>query len=125
MPYQLESETACGQSAVRTLMLACEDPVQFQQILDDYMSAYQPTNPVERDLVEDMFAAAWRIRRVKMMETALINHEIAPPDIQIAAALRKLADPSRALSLITLYESRLNRVHQRSRQTLLDLRRSV
>jgi hypothetical protein len=129
MPSQFSSETAGAQSAVRTLrrtlMLACEDADQFQQILDEYMAAYEPKNPIERDLVEDMFAATWRIRRIKMIETALINHEMNLPDIHLAAALRALADPSRTLSLITRYESNLNRFHRRSHQTLLEFRRSV
>jgi len=69
MQFQLTSETGSAQSAARTfrqsLMLACEDAGQFQQVFDEYRAAYQPLNPVERDLVEDMFAAAWRIRRIK------------------------------------------------------------
>ncbi|SRR5260221_4030193 len=127
MPSQLPSATGGAQSTVRrlrqTLMLACEDAGQFQQILDEYMAAYQPTNPVERDLVEDMFAAAWRIRRMKMIETALVNNEMVHPDTPVAVALRVLADPSRALSLITRYESNLTRILRRSHQMLLDFRR--
>jgi len=126
MQFQLASETASAQSAARTfrntMMLACEDAGQFHQIFDEYMAAYQPKNPVERDLVEDMFAAAWRIRRIKMIETALINHEMIQPDTPIAMALRALADPSRALALITRYESNLNRILRRSHQMLLDFR---
>jgi len=127
MPFQLALETDAAESSLRTLrgalMLACEDPDQFQQILDEYRDAYRPLNPIERDLVEDMFAAAWRIRRIKMIETALINNEMVDPDTPIALALRALADPSRALALITRYESNLNRILRRSHQTLLDLRR--
>jgi len=103
-------------------MLACEDAGQFQQILDKYMAAYEHKNPVERDLVEEMFAAAWRIRRARMIETALINNELIGPDTPIAAALRAIAEPSRALTLITQYQSRLNRIRQRSHQMLLDFR---
>jgi len=37
-------------------------------------------------------------------------------------ALRALAEPSRALALITHYESNLNRILRRSHQMLLDFR---
>jgi hypothetical protein len=73
--------------------------------------------------VEDMFAAAWRIRRMRAMETARINDEMDRPDTSLAAALRGLADPSSTLSLIARYESSLNRIRQRSHQTFLDMRR--
>jgi hypothetical protein len=126
MPSEFASVTACAQSDLRavrrTLMLACEDADQFQQILDECMAAYQPTNPIERDLVEQMFAAAWRIRRIKMIETSLINHEMTLPDTHVAEAFRALAGPSRTLSLITRYESNLNRILQRSHQALVDFR---
>src|SRR5439155_5739441 len=109
MPFQLAPETAAAQSAARSfrnsLMLACEDAGQFQQIFDEYMAACQPQNLIERDLVEDMFAAAWRIRRIKMIETALINNGMVQPDTPVGVALRTLTDPSRALTLITRYES--------------------
>src|SRR5262249_36340393 len=98
-------------------------PRQFQQILDEYKAAYQPLNLIERDLVEDMFGAAWRIRRMKMIETALINSEMDHPDTSIAVALRTLVGPSRALALITRHESNLDRILRRSRQALLDFRR--
>jgi len=37
-----------------------------------------------------MFAGAWRIRRIKMIETSLINHEMTLPDTHVAEAFRAL-----------------------------------
>src|SRR5205814_3211982 len=65
-----------GLTARHSMLLACEDEDQFQQVVDDYLSTYQPTNPVERDLVEEMISAKWRMRRLKTIEVALIDYEM-------------------------------------------------
>ena len=38
-----------GLTTRHNMLLACEDPALFQQVVDEYTSVYQPTNPVERD----------------------------------------------------------------------------
>ncbi len=127
-----------GCTAHHTLLLACEDPDEFQRVLDDYSADYRPTNSTERRLVEEMFGAFWRIRRLKSMETALLNYEmlrqgpeleknLATFDvaIQLAVSFATLADGSRALSLIIRYESALHRLHERALNALLAMRRSA
>jgi len=66
-----------GLTTRHNMLLACEDPVLFQKVVDEYTSVYQPTNPVERDLVEEMIGAKWRIRRLKIIEVALVDYEMA------------------------------------------------
>src|SRR5262252_5360291 len=94
MPSEFASETALFQSDVRALrgalMLACEDADQSGKSSTDTLAAYQPRNPSEGDLEEQMFSGAWRIRRIKMIETSLINHEMTLPDIHVAEAFRAL-----------------------------------
>ena len=51
-----------GLTSRHSMLLACENEAEFKQVEEDYMSTYQPTNPVERDLVEEMIGAKWRIR---------------------------------------------------------------
>jgi len=50
------------------MLLECEDPALFQQVVDEYTAVYQPANAVERDLVEEIIGAKWRIRRLKIIE---------------------------------------------------------
>src|SRR5260370_16306673 len=109
-----------GCTAHHTLLLACEDPDDFQRILDDFNAGYRPANSTERRVVQEMFGAYWRIRRLKSMETALLDYQMKRQDpdpsldvpTQLAVAFAALVDGSRALSLIIRYESRLPPLHE-------------
>src|SRR5216683_2048537 len=127
-----------GLTVRHSMLLACEDEDQFQQVVDDYLSTYQPTNPVERDLVEEMISAKWRIRRLKLIEVALVDYEMANKKeeiekkltqfdhgIHLGVSFKDLSDGSRSVSLLSRYESRLHRISHRAHQTFLDLRRAV
>jgi hypothetical protein len=120
-----------GFTAKKTVVLACENPEQFQEMLGYYADTYRPGSPVEKDLVAEMVAARWRMQRLRMIETALIDSEMqrelpesetpADPGFQIAFAFRRLVDESHAISLASRYESRLHRIHERSHRTLREL----
>jgi len=78
-----------------------------------------------------MVACRWRIERLRLIETALIDSEMDrelpeaeitdDPGYQLASAFRRLVDDSRAISLASRYESRLHRIHERSHRTLREL----
>jgi len=120
------------------MLLECEDPVLFQQIVDEYTAVYQPANAVERDLVEKIIGAKWRIRRLKIIEVALMDYEMADKQeeiekkltrfdfgIHMAVSFKGLSDGSRSASLLSRYESRLHRVSLRAHQTFMDVRRAI
>jgi hypothetical protein len=84
-----------------------------------------------------MAIARWRIRRFVAAEAVLfdcemirneaaVNKEFATTDadVHIAMAIRSLADESRTLSLMSRYESRLQRVHDKGYTALRDLQKS-
>jgi hypothetical protein len=161
MPSQLKSETArlngarsrgpktasglekSSQNALKhgftsrkLVLLQCEDPDNFKEFVAEYAATYKPATPAEQNLVDEMIAARWRMRRIWMIETALfddaMNREAAPsknqpdtdPGIQLAQAFRFLADDSRALSLVSRYESRFHRTYHRAYQTLRELQKA-
>jgi hypothetical protein len=123
-----------GFTSKKTVLLACENPDRFQEMLSDYADTYQLGCPVEKDLVAEMVACRWRILRIRMMETALMDSEMervlpasetsSDPGYRMAFAFRRLVDESRALSLISRYESRLHRIHERSHCTLRELQQT-
>ena len=126
-----------GFTAKKTIVLACENPEQFQELLDDYAATYRPGSPVEMDLVNEMVACRWRMQRLRMIETALLDNDInreasetetddtpVDPGYRIASAFRRIVDESRAISLASRYESRLQRIHERSHRTLRELQQS-
>jgi hypothetical protein len=126
-----------GFTARHIMLLACEDSAQFQEVVDEYMSMYLPTNFAERNLVEEMIGATWRIRRLKTIEVALVDYEMVRQEpelkkemsrfdhgIHMGLSFRALADGSRSASLISRYESRLHRIHKSAQKILLDTRRT-
>jgi len=123
-----------GFTSKKTVVLAVENEDDFQEMLGHYAETYQPRSPVEKDLVHEMVACRWRMQRLRMIETALMDSEMervlpggevpADPGYQIAFAFRRLVDESRAISLASRYESRLHRIHERSHRTLRELQQS-
>ena len=81
-----------------------------------------------------MVACRWRMQRLRLIETALIDSEMdrelpagetpEDPGYQLAFAFRRLVDESRAISLASRYESRLHRIHERTHRTLRELQQS-
>jgi hypothetical protein len=120
-----------GFTAKKTVLLACENPEQFQEMLGYYADTYHPGSLVEKDLVAEMVACRWRMQRLRMIETALMDSEMErdvpeaetsdDPGYRMAFAFRRLVDGSRAISLASRYESRLHRIHEHSHRTLREL----
>jgi hypothetical protein len=122
-----------GFTAHSTVLLQCEDPSLFQKIRDEYAATFQPATPAEEVLVDEMIVARWRIQRLWTIETALFDREVirhkpeleneARPNaaVNLALAFRALADESYSLGLLSRYESRLQRTHERTYRTLRQL----
>jgi hypothetical protein len=123
-----------GFTSRKTFILQCESPDEYQELLAEHIAIHQPATPPEMELVHQMAIARWRIRRFVGAETVLIDcemvrncekvdQEFAPTDsdVHFALALRSLADESRTLSLMSRYESRLQRVHDRAYSALREL----
>jgi hypothetical protein len=122
-----------GFTSHSTVLLQCEDPTLFEKIRAEYIATYQPATPAEEVLVDEMIVARWRILRLWTIETALFDREVIrqQPEIEqgakpnpatnLALAFRALADESYSLALLSRYESRLQRTHERSYRTLRQL----
>jgi hypothetical protein len=115
------------------ILLDCEDPAEFDEVLNKLLGIHAPATPAEKDIVDEMFAARWRIRRMWTVETNLLNLEIVTqqsktdnpePGIHLAMAFRSLTDDSRSLTLASRYEARLQRVFDRSYKTLRELQQT-
>ena len=126
-----------GLTAHKTYILACESADEFKEFLAEHNAIHQPATPPEKELVEQMAIARWRIRRFVTSETALIDSEVARNrdkvekefatldcHVHVAMAIRSLADESRALSLMSRYESRHQRVHDRAYAALRELQQA-
>jgi hypothetical protein len=126
-----------GFTSRKTLILQTESADEYQDFLAEHIAIHQPATLPESELVDQMAIARWRIRRFVGAETVLIdcemvrNHdkvdkEFGPTDSQVhlALAIRSLADESRCLSLMSRYESRLQRCHDKAYAAFRELQRS-
>jgi hypothetical protein len=126
-----------GMTARNTYILECENANEFKEFLAEHIAIHLPATPPEKELVEQMAIARWRIRRFVTAETVLIDCEIVRNRdkvekefatlgcaVHVAMAIRSLADESRCLSLMSRYESRHQRVHDKAYAALRELQRS-
>ncbi len=101
-------------------------------------ATHQPATPAQQDLVDEMVAARWRMRRIRTIETVImdcemvrkkpeIEKEYIEPDsgIHMGMAFRTLAEESRSLSLCNRYESRFSRMYDRAYRTLRELQQQA
>jgi hypothetical protein len=132
-------KTAAGllrssQNAIRhgfladSVVLQGEDREVFQQTLDYHIEKFQPKDGVEQDLIDEMVAAGWRMRRLWWIETELFNKATkaaTDPTVssRVASAFSNLAEGNQ-LHLLDRYESRLHKMYQRAFKTLLETRKS-
>jgi hypothetical protein len=123
-----------GLTSRHMMLLECECAADFQQLCDYYVMIHQPANPAQEDLVDEMIAARWRLRRARTIETVLLDCEMnrnkaeiekqfVQPDsaVHLAQAFRSLSEESPSLALLSRYESRIHRQHDRAYRALREL----
>ena len=127
-----------GLAARRPVLLQDEDPAAYETLRQAYYLKFTPQDPVEQDLVDEMVAARWQLRRCHSVETSLLELERAKtlaearqafPNIDpigaVAYAFQSLADDSKSLELLRRYRTAHARDFQRALDTLLRLRREL
>ena len=112
-------------------VLPGESHDDFQLLLASYLAQFAPAPGVETELVHAMVAARRRLRRLQVIETALLGNEIArragyienqfsemgrdPGDHdRLAYVFKQLADNSQSLALLMRYEGVHNRSYDRA-----------
>jgi hypothetical protein len=67
-----------------TLVLTNESRDMFNELLDAYTERFQPADEVELDLILEMVACRWRLRRIMSVETAMVDIEMDDEDEALA-----------------------------------------
>src|SRR5205823_3127612 len=80
-----------------TVCLTAESSAAFQEDIAQYFERLQPADNIEKDLVEDMFSASWRLRRAWSIEKSMFDRAMGlkTDDTQFArleSAFGDLAD---------------------------------
>jgi len=99
-----------GLTSRKTFILQSESVDDYRAMVAEHIAIHQPATPPEKELVQQMAIARWRIRRFVAAETVLfdcemirneaaVNKEFATTDadVHLAMAIRSLADESRTL----------------------------
>ena len=132
-PRTPEGRAAVSMNAVRhgltsqTAVLPNEDPEEFRELRDAFFDEHQPAGPTETLLVEQMAMAAWRLRRLRALETGLFKVRISqlrdddsdPPLDPRASAY---AYDNRDIETLSRYETRIERSFYRALHELQRLR---
>src|SRR5256886_7227030 len=140
-PTTREGKTISSANSLRhgltakAFLFDSEDPEKFFNLSGLYYENLVPTDELERDLVDEMVTAKWRLRRDRSNETAMFEIEMdrkakkregqpGPTDhaVEYAHALRALADESKSVHLLIRYENTHRRSYYKALTTLLDLR---
>src|SRR6476469_9725316 len=116
-----------------TLLLTSESRPMFNDLLDAFVERFQPADEVELEILMEMVAARWRLRRTWSIETAMIDLEMDDQEddiakdrgeidevVRIAIAFKSLAE-GKGLSLLSRYETRLRRLYEKSAADLHEL----
>ena len=65
-----------GLSARNIVVLESENDEDFWTVHNDQMEIHQPATPAEKDLVDQMVAARWRVLRLQSIESGLLDSEM-------------------------------------------------
>lgn len=116
-----------------TLLLTSESRPMYNDLLDAFVERFQPADEVELEILMEMVAARWRLRRTWSIETAMIDLEMDDQEddiakdrgeidevVRIAIAFKSLAE-GKGLSLLSRYETRLRRLYEKSAADLRHL----
>lgn len=131
-PRTSPGKARSSQNAIRhgllakCVVMAGESGEGFEVLLQQHLSRFAPVDGVDQGYVEEMVAAAWRLRRAWAMETRIFDDAVAdqPPGDErgrMAAALGRLAARPE-FALLHRYETRLHMNYQRALQNLLIVR---
>jgi hypothetical protein len=113
------------------LIVDGEDPGDFASFVDTAVSHLKPQNDFELDLVLEIVHLRWRLRRVTAVETGIyddrqcvierLSPDYSGRDPHVRTSLLYTA-ASKAIDLLSRYESRLNRRYQQAVATFFKFR---
>jgi hypothetical protein len=113
-----------------TIVLEGESEEKFEILLAECIDELKPETALERELVDEIAAARWRLRRSRAIETSMLNKHIARQRGTVESAYENADYPLRHetamesanLPLIHRYETRISRSHDRAMKNFEKLR---
>ena len=122
----------------KTLVLSNESQSKFDELLDSFIQKFLPQDEVELELVTEMVAARWRLRRIWLIQTATLEYQmdkmeeelsgkftLLTESTRLSLAFTTLANQEKSLQLLLRYESAYRRMYNQAQRDLLNLRESM
>jgi hypothetical protein len=119
----------------KTLLLTNESGDDFLKMMSSYFDLFQPTNQMEVDIICDIVAARWRLRRIWSYQTAMVDVEMdkQAPEFEKryqtydeymrgAAAFSAIVDNSKGYVTALRTDIHLTRTYRRAVEDLRRLR---
>ena len=112
------------------VLLSNESAPDYELHKASYEARFEPIDHVERDVLEQMVAASWRLRRAWGMETSAFEKAMlqenpipgAATDQDLCQAMKHLLTKTDFLANLSHHEGRLARQFHRNLRTLTELR---
>ena len=105
------------------VVLPHESQEEFDRLEASFVNRFKPYDEIEYELVHEMAAARWRLRRIEAMEVSIFNkafkqqRELLGPDADAAevqdAAYAEVAD-SKSLRMLSRHQSQLRRAYEKA-----------
>jgi hypothetical protein len=112
-------------------VLPHENEAGFEELRDAFAESWQPANPQEFALVEQIAQGYWRIQRNRRLETAMFDAQIktvkhkheqsqkpAPNDDEVIVVAMSLKDNERCFRLMDRYDTRAESAYYRAMDRL-------
>jgi hypothetical protein len=96
----------------RDLIVTAEEREEFGELLNGYQTDVKPQGAIQQTLFDELFAAAWNLRRVRRMEAALCPDTASYPDLMKDDELQKKLDR------LARHKTRIERTFHRSLKEL-------
>src|SRR5262245_4797418 len=87
-------------------VLPSEDLAAYDRYKQSFMDEYPPKGPTEPDLVNALADTGWRLKRIPLLEAALLARAENPPNEQAAIEF-DIVDAHEALVKLSLHDTRL------------------
>jgi hypothetical protein len=97
----------------KQVVIPGEDPAAYEACRADLISSLKPANAVEADLVEELAANSWRLKRAHRIETAILAEIAANSPDPDAAIAKSFLERPKELERLVRYMTSIERAYWR------------
>jgi hypothetical protein len=97
----------------KQVVIPGEDPAEYETHRGDLVAALKPANALESELVEELAASSWRLKRAHRIETAVLAEIAAGSPDPDAAIAKSFLERPKELDRLVRYMTSIERAYWR------------